>query len=243
MKFNKLIFIITCVGSFFISSEFVYAQNIQFMENNNGLIVSKKEYDFINEYYGMGYFDNMNFDDYEWIKSFNIDDSDVEINTIYSNTLSRNVTYETASKKLMIVKSCSSNCIIVVKCQWLVNPKIRSYDVIGARFSGTDLVSDSIVTKVTSNSGTEYFSNLKRTSNGIGVSVQLPIANNLSIEQKFTVGSSGIVYASYQHAIENVLLATSKLYTINSQGFGGVFQFYGGAVGKYDEMNGVYIDL
>ena len=132
---------------------------------------------------------------------------------------------------------------IVVKCQWLVNPKIRSYDVIGARFSGTDLVSDSIVTKVTSNSGTEYFSNLKRTSNGIGVSVQLPIANNLSIEQKFTVGSSGIVYASYQHAIENVLLATSKLYTINSQGFGGVFQFYGGAVGKYDEMNGVYIDL
>ena len=94
----------------------------------------------------------------------------------------------------------------------------------------------SITTKVTSNEGTEYFSNLKTLSSGFGVSVQLPSGTGISIEQKYVVSKGGSVYASYQHAQSSISLTNSKLYTISSSGYGGVFNFYGNASGIYDQM-------
>lgn len=241
MKKNKIGILIFVFALLF--SKNVSAQSNSYYENNNGVIVTEKEYQFINDFYGSDYFKSMKQEDYIWLKDLNINENKVEIKTFYDmNSLSRGTSHTTASKKLTIAKSCSTNCSIIVKCQWLKNPVVRSYDVIGARLSGTEVIS-SITTKVTSNEGTEYFSNLKTLSSGFGVSVQLPSGTGISIEQKYVVSKGGSVYASYQHAQSSISLTNSKLYTISSSGYGGVFNFYGNASGIYDQMGGVNIKL
>lgn len=237
---RKVIFI--TILFLIISIREVNAQTDEYYENDNGVIVSKKEYQFINDFYGENYFLNMDLVDYEWIEDLNIDNSELEIKRVYDfNHSSRATAITQYGKSLTIAKSCSSNCVIIVNCQWNILPSIRSYDVIGARFSGTTLVSDTINTKLTSSNGTEYFNSVQRFTSGFGVSVKLPTGSNISIEQKYTVARDGTVYASYQHSQSNISLATSKLYTINSTGYGSVFKFYGNASGVYDEMEGVYI--
>lgn len=242
MKRRKIIFL-TLLSIFIIPlfSKKVFAENNTYYENKNGVIVSEKEYKFIADYYGDSYFENMTYDDYEWLKDLNINENEIEIKTIYDmNSLARGTTHVTASKKLTIVKSCNSDCSIIVKCQWLKNPVVRSYDVIGVRLSGVE-VTGSISTKVTSSNGTEYFSNLQMFSSGFGVSVKLPTDTGISVEQKYAVSKGGTIYASYQHAQSNISLTNSKLYTISSSGYGGVFNFYGSASGVYDQMGGVNI--
>lgn len=241
MKKNKIGILIFAFA--LLVSKNVYAQNDSYYENSNGVIVTEKEYQFINDFYGSGYFENMSLGDYNWLQDLNINESEIEVKTIYDlNSSSRATTHTSASKKLTIAKSCSSNCTIIVKCQWLKNPVVRSYDVIGARLSGTEVIS-SITTKVTSNDGTEYFSNLKTLSSGFGVSVQLPTGNGISIEQKYVVSKGGTVYASYQHAQSSISLTNSKSYTISSSGYGSVFNFYGASSGVYDQMGGVSISV
>ncbi len=229
----------------FMSNNVVFAQNNNIVINANGVIVTEKEYQFILDFYGENYFENMVTSDYEWIQDLNLNNSEVEVVTIYdTNSLLRGVSHTTASKKLTIAKSCSTNCSIIVRCQWLTNPVIRSYDVIGARLVNTELVTNTIITKLSSSSGTEYFSDLKLLSDGFGVSVKLPSnSTNISVEQKFTVYSGGSVFASYQHAKSNISLSTSKLYTISSNGYGRVFDFYGSATNVFDQMGGVDISL
>lgn len=231
---------------------FIYTENVQaqpnknnYYENSNGVIVSKKEYQFIEDFYGIEYFDKMTMEDYEWIEDLDINKNKIEIKSILNSDI---MTFGTSTtqygKNIKIVKSCSSNCIIIVKCQWLLVPNVRSYDVIGARFSNTDLVSNTITTKVSSSSGVEYSNNLLRLTSGFGVSVKLPSAGtDIIVEQKYTVSARGKIYASYQHAQSNISLATSKLYTVTSNGYGGVFGFYGAALNVFDQMNGVDISL
>ena len=180
--------------------------------------------------------------DYEWLKELNINISDVEIkSSLDYPIMPLSTSHSTSSKKITIAKSCSTNCTIITSVTWLTSPKIRSYDVIGARFSGTSLVGSSITTKVSSSGGSVDSSNIKELSNGFGASVKLPTSNNITIQQKFIVKSGGIVFASYQHATKDISLSTSKLYSIASNGLGGVFSFYSSALDIYDGMQGVYI--
>lgn len=218
--------------------------------NDNGIKLTEKEYNFVNEFYGNGFFDNMTQEDYEWIKDLNINTNHIETKTVYSNDFDRNIiqpygsSYSTNSKKLTIVKSCSSICTIITNLTWLVNPNIRSYDVIGARFFNTSLADNTIITRLTSSNGTEYSSNNKVLSNGLGTSVKLPSgATNISVQQKFFTKLGGTIYASYQHSTSNITLQTSLSYSIGIGGYGNVFLFYSGAVGKFDQMNGVNINL
>ena len=242
MRRSKIV-ILMFAFALLLFGESVFAQSNSYYENSNGVIATEKEYQFINDFYGNGYFENMSLDDYKWLNDLNINENVVEIKTIYdSNSLSRGTTHTTASKKLTIAKSCNSNCLIIVNCKWLTNPVVRSYDVIGARLSNVKVVG-SITTKVTSSEGTEYFSNLQTLSGGFGVSVKLPTSTGISIEQKYTVSTGGTVYASYQHAQSSISLANSKLYTINSSGYGSVFNFYGASSGVYDQMGGVSISV
>lgn len=216
--------------------------------NDNGIELTEKEYNFVNEFYGDDFFDNMTQDDYKWIEDLDINTNNIEIETIYS--IDDNImqpygaSYSTNSKKLTIVKSCDSICTIITNLTWLVNPTIRSYDVIGARFVNTSLADNTITTKLTSSSGTKYSSNNKVLSNGLGTSVKLPSgATNISVQQKFFTKLGGTVYASYQHSTSNITLQTSLSYSIGVGGYGNVFLFYSNAVGKFDQMNGVNIDL
>lgn len=245
VKKNKSMIALLIILSMFLSLKNVSAQNISYYENQNGIVVSQKEYQFIKDFYDEGYFSKMTKDDYNWIKDLNINNSEVEIKSVYdTNIMPTGTSYTQYGKKVTIAKSCTSNCIIVVKCTWNSTPNVKSYDVIGARLSGTSLVSDVITTKITSSSGTEYSNDLYRLTNGFGVSVKLPSVGTInSIEQKYTVSKKGTVYASYQHATSSISLATSKLYTISSSGYGRVFGFYGAASNVFDEMEGVDITL
>lgn len=221
--------------------------------NKNGVSITEKEKKFIDEFYGEQFFENMTIEDYEWISDLNINTStDITIKSTYSpminavneNNIKKSPQHQTKSKKISVAKSCNTICIIVTNVQWFINPNIRSYDLIGFRFQNTESINSIIDTKVSSTKGTEYFSNNRIFSNGLGTSVKLPEgATNISIQQKITTKKGGRVYASYQHATSNISLSTSMKYQIGSSGLGGVFIPYDDAIGKFDKMQGVEIDL
>lgn len=222
----------------------VYAYEEKVYVNDNGVSLTQKEYDFVEAFYGSDFFEKMTIEEYEWIEDLNINSNEVEIQTTYdySASLNRTTSHATANKKITIAKSCSTICTIITNVTWYSNPVVRSYDVIGARFVNTSLASDTITTKLYSSGSTITSTNIKTTSNGFGVSIKLPASvTDIRVEQKFYVNTGGYVYASYQHAITSVSLSTSTLYTISNGGYGGVFNFYGAAVGCYDQMGGVYI--
>lgn len=230
-----------------VSIENVFAlskQSNTTYENSNGVIVSEKEYQFINDFYDSEYFESMTSEDYEWIEDLDIDESEVEIKESIEDTVSLAGTlYTNNGRSLKIAKSCSSGtCTIVVKVQWLLLPTIRSWDVIGARLSNTSLTSSSITTKVAYGDITTYYSGAQKFTSGFGTSVELPSGNNtISIEQKYYVTTGGTVYASYQHSIKEITEATSKLYSISSKGSGSTFKFYGAALNAFDNTAGVNI--
>lgn len=230
----------------------VYALENIYFENSQGIKFTKNEYEIIGKIYGTDYLERMTQEDYNWLIDLKINNNDIEVNSNYDYNHGTDIMpfeeiHSTANKKITIVKSCDTNkCMILVTTKWLSSPKVRSYDVIGTRFSNTSLYNDSIETKVQSDLGTERFNssnNIVRYTNGFGVSVKLPTSNNLIISQKFYVNKSGKVYASYQHATKSISLSTSKLYTITSSGYGKVFSFYGNALNVYDQMGGVDINI
>ncbi len=215
-----------------------------YYKNSNGVVLSEKEYQFVNQFYGSNYFETMTLEDYKWIQDLKIDQNEIEIkSSSNTNILPFGTSTTQNGRNIQIVKSCSGNCIIIVKCQWNSIPSVKSYDVMGARFVDTDLASDVITTRISSTSGTEYSSDLVRLTRGFGVSVKVPSGSNISVEQKYTVTKGGTIYATHQHAKQNITLATSKLYTITSSGYGRVFGFYGSALNVFDQMNGVDISL
>lgn len=249
MKRNVLLFII---GIVLFPTTVAFASTNLYddcITNSNGVKLTKKEYNFVKEFYGAGFFDSMTMEEYNWLDDLDIQNRKVYINNSYTydfpQILPLDTFHSTSSKKISIAKSCTSNiCDIYINAQWLTNPSVRSYDVIGARYDGTSLSDSAITTKVSSTVGTQYFSNTKKYSNGHGTSVKLPTnAKNIIIEQKFSVKSNGHVYASYQHAIKNISLETSLSYVIDINGYGDVFSFYGSAINVYDQMNGVDISL
>lgn len=250
----KVVIAISIVISFITIN--VYASENQTYINDYGITLTQKEYEFVNNYYGFDYFENMTQEDYDWISALDINNNDVVINTIYDNNglnmgnfswfdnnLINGASHTTSSKKLAIAKSCNSvKCTILTNLTWLKNPTIRSYDVIGARFDGTSLYNTNISTRVTSSSGTSYYSYNRILSNGFGTSVKLPSGStNIIVEQSFSVNLGGSIYASYQHATSSISLSTSYKYVIDTFGLGSVFDFYGSALGVYDGMAGVNI--
>ena len=216
----------------------------KYYKNENGVILSQKEYDFVKRFYGNDYFSKMTIDDYNWIKDLDINNREVEIKEVYDNNIVPFATsYTQNGKKLTIAKSCYGNCSIIVKCDWLINPNVKSYDVFGARLSDTELLSNTILTRITSSEGTEYSDEIYRLTNGFGVSIKLPSSGtNISIEQKYTVSIDGTVYASYQHAVKDITLADSQSYTLGGAGLGNVFVFTNGMYQYYDAMAGLYIE-
>lgn len=245
MQFKSKLFLLVILGMLFLGNTKVFALTNDIYVNQNGVSVTKKELDFINEFYGKDYFYNMTQEDYNWIQDLNINTSNVEIKSTYDfNNITRGTSFANVNKKITIAKSCTAICTIMVKATWITSPPVRSFDVIGARLHNTSFASQTVSTKVSSSAGTEYFDNTVWHSNGIGTSVKLPNSGvSISIEQKFYTMTGGRVYASYQHATKNVTLLTSQSYLINSSGYGNVFSFYGDAVGVYDAMNGVDIDV
>ena len=241
MKVVRNAFLLTL--SLFLCMGAVKAES--YYTNNNGVSLTEKEYNYVIDFYGDDYPSKMTAEDYNWIQKMDVNNRDYKIEKYYDNdTTTRSTHHQTSSKYLAISKACGSTCSVTIMLQWLKNPNVRSYDVIGARFVNTSLISGSATTLVSSSAGTSYYSNYRNFSNGFGNSVKLPTgATDISVQQTFNVQNSGTVYGSYQHAVGYISLEQSKKYSIDLNGSGNVFLFNSSVDDYFDQMGGVWINM
>lgn len=228
--------VISCVGINNVSASEVY------YSNSNGILLTKKEYDFISEILWDGYQENMTMDEYNIILSNGVS-KDIQKEEYIPMTPFA-TTHTTNAKSLSITKASFSNyTLISVTTKWLGSPVVRSYDLIGAYLDRVSLMG-SVATRLSSTSGAYSSSYIKSDSNGFGVSIKLPdTGTDIIVSQTFKVTGSGNVYASYQHATSNIILANSQNYTISRLGSGGVFLFDNSIYNIYDRMGGVNISI
>lgn len=241
MKVVRNAFLLTL--SLFLCMGVVKAKG--YYTNNNGVSLTEKEYNYVIDFYGDDYPSKMTVEDYNWIQKMDVNNRDYKIEKYYDNdTTTRSTYHQTSSKYLAISKACGNTCAVTIKLQWLKNPNVRSYDVIGARFVNTSLISGSASTYVSSSAGTSGYSNYQYFTNGFGNSVKLPSgATDIIVQQTFYVQNSGTVYGSYQHATGYISLAQSKKYSIHYNGAGTVFLFDKSVNDYFDQMGGVYISM
>ena len=247
---KKMVVLLLAVICIFGITKNVYAEGAYYT-TQNGIELTREEYEFLTTFYGEEYLDIMTKTMYEEFVQDDLINSDVEIKTYNEPQLSllnpnmspRSTSHSTPYKTVQISRGClPTYCIINLKNTWHVSPSVRSWDNIGAYLDGVNLLQH-YDTYVSSTAGDTFFSNLK-TTDGIGNSVKLPdTGENIIINMSFKVGRGGTVYGSYQHAMQNTTLANSQNYTLDYLGEGGVFLYYGNAIGVYDGMNGVDIDV
>lgn len=210
--------------------------------NNNGVELTKDEYDFLTEVYWNGYQSKMTQDEYDYYRDGDYFGGEVEKKIVYDTPLTRGTFHSTPNKAIQISKTCNTTCSITIGVEWINNPTIRSYDVIGAYLYNTRKIG-TVSAYATTNNNSNFASITNVQTNGFGSSVLLPSGSNVHVYQTFSVAKGGRVYGSYQHAIKNTTLAVSQKYNIDITGYGSVFGFYGDAVNTYDNMNGVDITV
>lgn len=135
-----------------------------------------------------------------------------------------------------------------VTLYWLTIPKVKSYDIIAARWTNPYFSINSATgeQQYTSNYDKVYYSylgnNMVTGSQGVGISMNLVDSGNYFV-LLLTIYSNNTpttVYATYQHAITNISLTTSKSYTFvtnPSNGLGGVINH--SYPSYFDDMLGV----
>ena len=245
MKRKVLQMMLLGIAIFGIMSK-AYANESVYYTTPNGIELTEREYNFLTTFYWDNYVNIMTEEQYEEFANSDLLERELITSSSNENMCSpQGTSHTTPYKNLKISAACSSgNCSVSLVNTWLVNPSVRSYDVIGFFLNGPSLIS--YVTATVSNSTTTYYYNNVKTDygsnyTGFGNSVLLPSGTNLIVNQVITTTTGGTIYGSYQHAVENVTLPVSKSYTFSIGGYGRVFSFYGNAVGKYDGMGGVEI--
>ena len=174
------------------------------------------------------------------------------------NNISPTATYHTTSYKNIEISTSqtgTNSYLIYVTNNWLITPRVKSYDVIAMRVDDATISSgtQSGVQFYTTNGVTDAVNysyqgtNMVLSSNGFGISMNL-----VDAASGFTCGIEAIVtattkwatvYGSYQHAMTAVTLAKSKSYTISHNGYGKVINFATAVQNDYDNMQGVSIEL
>lgn len=179
--------------------------------------------------------------------------NNINENNVYTINGNSNA-IETTYKKLVLTILNNSNMQnFSMTCNWKIAPAVRSFDVIGVRFHNYNLVGGSQTGMQTYkvNGSYKYVSysamgtNIKNLDNGFGISMN--VVDDHVTELYMTIDGAATktsstswgIYGSYQHAKENVSLATSKSYTIGGAGLGSVFVWPYNTSIKYDGMNGV----
>ena len=231
-------------------SKNVYAKENTYYTTQKGIELTREEYEFLTTFYGEKYPDIMTQAMYNEFVEEDLINSDVQIKTYIEPQLgtmtsgTRSTSHSTNYKTVQIGSAClPSYCIMSLLNTWHASPSVRSWDNIGAYLSGVSLISHNH-TYVNSTDGTVFYSNLKTATNGVGNSVKLPdTGEDIIINMAFKVGRGGTVFGSYQHAMQSTTLLNSQNYNFDILGEGGVFGYYGTAVGIYDGMNGVDITV
>ncbi len=197
-------------------------------------------YSELGNYYSENFLNFMTSEEYNIISNSNLED--IEVVTLEDNPLNnRGSYYQTSFKELRITRNGN---FIVANLNRIIDPAARSYDVFGIRFLGPQIVGTPLFREYYTINGVTYSSSSysrKDFSNGFGISVKLPVYQDLESDITFTYTGSGTIYASYQHATSNVTLAQSKKYTLSAAGYGNVLLFNSSVASKYDGMGGVSI--
>ena len=247
---KKLVMMLLAVFCVFGITKNVYAEEAYYT-NPNGVELTREEYEFLTTFHNPIYPSIMTREMYDNFVESDLMNSEVQIVKYDEPQLAllnpgvppTSQSHTTPYKTVQIGAGCTTDrCYMSVQNTWHVSPSVRSWDNIGAFFDGVSLISHDC-TYVYSTAGVDWFNNLK-TTNGIGNSVKLPdVGENIIIDTEFTVTKGGTVYGSYQHAMQDTTLLNSQNYTLDILGYGNVFSYYGNAIGIYDGMNGVDIDV
>ena len=241
---KTIVMIILFIIGLVCFSEGVSAET--YFTNKNGIELTQKEYEFLVELYDFYYVNNLTTEKYEKLSVLNMNENELQVSSIEDGPLSRATSISSPSKRLSIGSACSSvDCTIIITATWLQSPTLRSYDNIGARFTGAVARTGDIVTDIDSDSGVSICSNYKENSKGVGCTFKLnDSAEDFTISQMFFVTGSGYVYGSYQHAMYTISLGDAMSYSFSSSGLGSVFYYSSSATrDKYDAMSGVYLSV
>lgn len=139
--------------------------------------------------------------------------------------------------------------------KWLINPVVKSFDVMGLRLDDASMVANSqsgiqLYNIGTATGNVNYSpngTNIKKSTNGFGISMNL-VDEGTNFEcniQADVIATTkyATVYGTYQHAAKNVTLAQSQNYVISHNGLGKVLNFDSSVVANYDRMGGVSVAL
>ena len=237
-------FLVAIGIGFLISISQVDAKEIYYT-NSKGVSMTEEEYEFIGQLYRDGFQEHITQELYDNIIENNLMEREIERKTVIhqDSPLLRGSYHTTSYKSLSITKSCGSdNCLIIISLDWLANPAVRSYDVIGALFHNVTRLSTPVTyygDSISSNTTGTY----KYASDGVGASLKLGTGNNIYVTQQFYVSRGGTVFGSYQHATKSITLNESRNYNFHINGFGSVFQFGTTGLDVYDGMAGVDITV
>ena len=216
-----------------------------YYKNEKGVEFTEKEYKYFTKMFYDGYQRLMTQEMFDSYDRDYMDETLVKSTEITSPLVSPiGGLVETPAKTLrMSVTKTSTFATVGVTVVWKGSPAMRSYDVMGAYLSGVTRKTEPI-TIVDYSTG--YFSaeDIKRESNGFGVTIKLPDSGtNITLTQSYAVSLGGEVYGSYQHALDKVSFADSQNYTINFVGYGNVFMFPYSVGRHYDMMDGVWLEV
>lgn len=220
---------------------FVNARSIYYI-NQHDVKFTESQYNYFSNMFWDGYQEFITQDEFDYVDKLNLFESQIETTYLKENDLQLYSTMTEKSRTLIMNKSCSSQCYISLQANWNAKPKVKSYDVIGARLSGVSLVKAGNAYVIGDNFNKSYSSpDIK--NNGFGYSVKLENVSNLKVNVSFFTTTGGTVYGAYEHSRKNISLNTSKLYTISQGGQGNVFNFTGAASSVYDEANGLSLNV
>lgn len=235
-----LLFTFVTAASLFINIKNVNAQTESFYTNDKGVQFTEDQYNFITRFYWDGY---QNYMTQEMLDDLSdIDFANVEVEKVSYCPIERGTFVSSQYKSLTIGRACGALCRVSVSAEWFVKPSIKSYDVMGMYLDGP--TRNGTPTTIIAGDGEGSFEEtIKYENDGFGAVIKLPNAEKIVITQSMVYNGSGRIYASYQHAMENISFANAQKFNIEFGGYGGVFEFYGGAYGVYDQFPGVDINV
>ena len=245
----KKIFVIILVSIIFCGTVKAEA----YYENENGVILTKPEYDFIVDFYNENYPSIITVEEYNTLKDNNIFGQEirrVSTDDKYTNPsvglLSGSGEFhETSYKRLELGCACGDTCLIRATLVWKKWPSARSYDLFGGMQVGSTAPSkyySHMFVNGDSRAPVEIINN----SMGVSATHRLPNdtkLNSLAFDLSFVVAKRGKVSATYQHAKKNITLVNTRRFTFNYNGYGNVYLFEQGIRPYYDQMSGLDLDL
>ena len=224
--------------------------------NHLGVEFTREQYDFYTYVMHDGFQEFVTQDLLDEIANEDIESLEIEKVSLCPNPIQQgnmgnianpqddNTYVSTSAKALEMTKACNSLnfCRVYANVEWFGEPNQKSYDVMGAYLDGPTVIGTPVVIVSTEDdfAGPDV---IKYETDGFGAVAPVIDGDNLEFDMTFPYSGTGTIFISYQHAMSYITLANAQLFNIDLVGYGNVFDFYGAAIGVYDEMPGVYMDV